>query len=79
MKRGVAENELRKIAELRKNVMDNVAKVFYGDANQLLEAENALKGANPNIAGLDKNEDNLINMNEEKQKYFNMHTFYPNS
>ena len=45
---------------LQKNVMDNVAKVFYGDANQLLEAENALKSANPNIAGLDKNANNLI-------------------
>ncbi len=45
---------------LQKNVMDNVAKVFYGDANQLLEAETALKSANPNIAGLDKNANNLI-------------------
>ena len=45
---------------LQKNVMDSVAKVFYGDANQLLEAETALKSANPNIAGLDKNANNLI-------------------
>lgn len=45
---------------VQKNVMTNVAKIYYGDEQELAEAENFLKSNNPNIIGIDKDGTNVI-------------------
>jgi RecB family endonuclease NucS len=58
--RTATETSIGKGETVQKNVMTNVAKIYYGDEQELLEAENFLKSNNPDIVAIDKDGTNVI-------------------